>query len=36
MGPRLLVLDDAEGQIAGAPAMTRLRELARCPCSTGR
>jgi len=29
MGPRLLVLDDAEGQIAGAPAMTRLRELAQ-------
>jgi phosphoglycerate dehydrogenase-like enzyme len=29
MGPRLLVLDDYEGQIAGAPAMTRLRELAQ-------
>ena len=28
MGPRLLVLDDHEGQIAGAPAMTRLRQLA--------
>ena len=29
MGPRLLVLDDHEGQIAGAPAMTRLRALAQ-------
>jgi phosphoglycerate dehydrogenase-like enzyme len=28
MGPRLLVLDDKEGQIAGAPAMARLRRLA--------
>ena len=28
MGPRLLMLDDNEGQIAGAPAMTRLRQLA--------
>jgi phosphoglycerate dehydrogenase-like enzyme len=28
MGPRLLVLDDHEGRIAGAPAMARLRELA--------
>jgi phosphoglycerate dehydrogenase-like enzyme len=28
MGPRLLVLDDYEGRIAGAPAMARLRELA--------
>src|ERR671910_271337 len=26
--PRLLVLDDEEGKIAGAPAMARLRELA--------
>jgi phosphoglycerate dehydrogenase-like enzyme len=26
--PRLLVLDDYEGRIAGAPAMARLRELA--------
>jgi len=29
MGPRLLVLDDYEGQIVGAPAMTRLRALAQ-------
>jgi phosphoglycerate dehydrogenase-like enzyme len=28
MRPRLLVLDDYEGRIAGAPAMERLRELA--------
>jgi phosphoglycerate dehydrogenase-like enzyme len=28
MRPRLLVLDDFEGRIAGAPAMARLRELA--------
>jgi phosphoglycerate dehydrogenase-like enzyme len=28
MRPRLLVLDDEEGKIAGAPAMARLRELA--------
>jgi phosphoglycerate dehydrogenase-like enzyme len=28
MRPRLLVLDDDEGKIAGAPAMARLRELA--------
>jgi phosphoglycerate dehydrogenase-like enzyme len=28
MRPRLLVLDDFEGRIAGAPAMERLRELA--------
>ena len=28
MGPPLLVLDDHEGRIAGAPAMARLRELA--------
>lgn len=28
MAPRLLVLDDYEGRIAGAPAMDRLRELA--------
>ena len=28
MRPRLLVLDDREGRIAGAPAMARLRELA--------
>jgi len=28
MRPRLLVLDDDEGRIAGAPAMDRLRELA--------
>jgi phosphoglycerate dehydrogenase-like enzyme len=28
MRPRLLVLDDHEGRIAGAPAMDRLRELA--------
>jgi phosphoglycerate dehydrogenase-like enzyme len=28
MKPRLLVLDDYEGRIAGAPAMDRLRELA--------
>jgi phosphoglycerate dehydrogenase-like enzyme len=28
MGPRLLVLDDYEGRIAGAPAMARLRQLA--------
>ena len=28
MEPRLLVLDDYEGRIAGAPAMARLRELA--------
>jgi hypothetical protein len=28
MAPRLLVLDDHEGRIAGAPAMARLRELA--------
>jgi phosphoglycerate dehydrogenase-like enzyme len=28
MGPRLLVLDDDEGKIAGAPGMDRLRELA--------
>jgi phosphoglycerate dehydrogenase-like enzyme len=28
MRPRLLVLDDDEGRIAGAPAMARLRELA--------
>jgi phosphoglycerate dehydrogenase-like enzyme len=28
MRPRLLVLDDEEGRIAGAPAMARLRELA--------
>ena len=28
MRPRLLVLDDHEGRIAGAPAMARLRELA--------
>jgi phosphoglycerate dehydrogenase-like enzyme len=28
MRPRLLVLDDHEGRIAGAPAMVRLRELA--------
>ena len=28
MGPRLLVLDDEEGRIVGAPAMARLRELA--------
>jgi phosphoglycerate dehydrogenase-like enzyme len=28
MEPRLLVLDDDEGRIAGAPAMARLRELA--------
>jgi phosphoglycerate dehydrogenase-like enzyme len=28
MGPRLLVLDDYEGRIAGAPAMARLRHLA--------
>ncbi len=28
MGPRLLVLDDYEGRIAGAPAMARLRNLA--------
>ena len=28
MVPRLLVLDDYEGRIAGAPAMARLRELA--------
>jgi phosphoglycerate dehydrogenase-like enzyme len=28
MAPRLLVLDDDEGKIAGAPAMARLRELA--------
>jgi phosphoglycerate dehydrogenase-like enzyme len=28
MRPRLLVLDDYEGRIAGAPAMARLRELA--------
>ena len=28
MKPRLLVLDDDEGRIAGAPAMARLRELA--------
>jgi D-3-phosphoglycerate dehydrogenase / 2-oxoglutarate reductase len=28
MAPRLLVLDDDEGRIAGAPAMERLRELA--------
>jgi phosphoglycerate dehydrogenase-like enzyme len=28
MGPRLLVLDDYEGRIAGAPAMARLRDLA--------
>jgi phosphoglycerate dehydrogenase-like enzyme len=28
MGPQLLVLDDYEGRIAGAPAMARLRELA--------
>jgi phosphoglycerate dehydrogenase-like enzyme len=28
MAPRLLVLDDYEGRIAGAPAMARLRELA--------
>jgi D-3-phosphoglycerate dehydrogenase len=27
-GPRLLVLDDYEGRIAGAPAMARLRDLA--------
>jgi len=26
--PRLLVLDDYEGRIAGSPAMARLRELA--------
>jgi phosphoglycerate dehydrogenase-like enzyme len=28
MRPRLLVLDDLEGMLAGAPAMARLRELA--------
>ena len=28
MGPRLLVLDDYEGRINGAPAMARLRDLA--------
>lgn len=28
MAPRLLVLDDYEGRIVGAPAMDRLRELA--------
>jgi phosphoglycerate dehydrogenase-like enzyme len=28
MAPRLLVLDDYEGRIAGAPALNRLRELA--------
>jgi phosphoglycerate dehydrogenase-like enzyme len=28
MAPRLLVLDDYEGRIAGAPAVARLRELA--------
>jgi phosphoglycerate dehydrogenase-like enzyme len=28
MGPRLLVLDDFEGRIAGAPGTDRLRELA--------
>ena len=28
MGPRLLVLDDYEGRVAGAPAMARLRGLA--------
>ena len=28
MVPRLLVLDDYEGRIAGAPGMARLRELA--------
>jgi phosphoglycerate dehydrogenase-like enzyme len=28
MAPRLVVLDDYEGRIAGAPAMARLRELA--------
>jgi phosphoglycerate dehydrogenase-like enzyme len=28
MRPRLLVLDDVEGRIAGSPAMDRLRELA--------
>jgi len=28
MRPRLLVLDDYEGRIAGAPAMARLRHLA--------
>jgi phosphoglycerate dehydrogenase-like enzyme len=28
MRPRLLVLDDVEGRIAGSPAMARLRELA--------
>jgi phosphoglycerate dehydrogenase-like enzyme len=28
MAPRLLVLDDYEGRIAGAPAMARLRQLA--------
>jgi D-3-phosphoglycerate dehydrogenase len=28
MGPRLLVLDDYEGRITGAPAMARLRDLA--------
>jgi phosphoglycerate dehydrogenase-like enzyme len=28
MGPRLLVLDDYEGRVAGAPAMARLRDLA--------
>ena len=28
MRPRLLVLDDEEGRIAGSPAMARLRELA--------
>jgi phosphoglycerate dehydrogenase-like enzyme len=28
MRPRLLVLDDIEGRIAGSPAMDRLRELA--------
>jgi hypothetical protein len=28
MRPRLLVLDDGEGRIAGSPAMDRLRRLA--------
>src|SRR5215207_5644619 len=28
MRPRLLVLDDEEGKIAGSPAMTGLRQLA--------
>jgi phosphoglycerate dehydrogenase-like enzyme len=28
MAPRLLVLDDYEGRVAGAPAMARLRDLA--------